>query len=159
MEPSTVYVHYGDDTFHQPNPITNRRCFTKPHGGLWASRKDDPHGWKNWCEDEEFRLDMFGCGFYFALKPGAKVLELSHEDQLKDLPKLNMFALHPCINYSFDDSCNLDFEALKKEYDAIELTNIGRLYFPLYGWDCNSILVMNPEVVEVLGSFNERRKS
>ena len=141
METGTVYVHYGDDTFREPNPIKNRNLFTKPYGGLWASREGDPEGWKSWCEAEEFRLDMFDQSFRFTLKPGTKVLELSHEDQLASLPQT-------CLCFGGD--YHLDFEELAKEYDAIEVTDIGCLYFPLYGWDCNSILIMNPEVVEIL---------
>ena len=141
MESNTVYIHYGDDTFRKPNPIKNIVWFTKPHGGLWASRANDPQGWKNWCETEEFRLNALGSYFLFTLKPEARVLELSHEDQLDNLPKL--------APYNKFDSCNLDFEKLAMEYDAVEVTNIGRLYYPLYGWDCNSILVMNPDIVIV----------
>lgn len=143
METGTVYVHYGDDTFREPNPIKNRKWFTKPYGGLWASRENDPDGWKSWCEAEDFRLDMFDQSFRFKLKSGAKVLELSHEDQLVDLPR------NLCSGYE-DYECYLDFEALAEKYDAIEVTDIRRLYFPLYGWDCNSILIMNPDVVEIL---------
>ena len=143
METGTVYVHYGDDTFRKLNPIINKRVFTKPYGGLWASRENDPDGWKSWCEAEEFRLDMFDQSFRFILKPGTKVLELSHENQLASLPKMMPYL-------GGFTSCYLDFETLAKEYDAIEVTDIGRLYFPLYGWDCNSILIMNPDVVEIL---------
>ena len=43
-----------------------------------------------------------------------------------------------CNNY-----CNRE---LKKEYDAIEIV-IDKLYWDLYGWDCDSILILNKEVV------------
>ena len=55
--------------------------------------------------------------------------------------------------------CCLDFELLTYEYDAIELhlsednsrgDFMECLYWVLYGWDCDSILIMNPDVVEVL---------
>ena len=45
--------------------------------------------------------------------------------------------------------CFLDFEKLSKSYDVIEV-NISAdrdLYWELYGWDCDSILVMNPSVI------------
>ena len=44
----------------------------------------------------------------------------------------------------------LDFEKLSKEYDAIEV-NISEcrdLYYSLYGWDCDSIVIMNPDIIE-----------
>ena len=50
--------------------------------------------------------------------------------------------------------CCLDFEKLSKDYDAIEVIDIGKFYWALYGWDCNSILIMNPDIVEVTGSYS-----
>lgn len=54
----------------------------------------------------------------------------------------------------------LDFEELAKEYDGIEVLMseednldlaIGEgLYWELYGWDCDSLLVFNKDIVEVL---------
>lgn len=54
----------------------------------------------------------------------------------------------------------LDFEKLAKEYDGIEVLmseedkldlEIGKgLYWELYGWDCDSLLVFNKDIVEVL---------
>ena len=147
MEQNAIYIHYGDDQLRVSDPIKNRQniTFTKPYGGLWASRENDPNGWKSWCESERFMLDTFDRYFRFTLKENAKVLRLIHEDQLIDLPKL-----HPYNHHDRSAECYLNFEMLAKEYDAIEVTNIGRLYWPLYGWDCNSILVMNPDILQVL---------
>ena len=39
-------------------------------------------------------------------------------------------------------------------YDAIEVIDIGKFYWALYGWDCNSILIMNPDIVEVTDSYS-----
>ena len=44
-----------------------------------------------------------------------------------------------------------DFEKMLADgWDAIEfrLSEDSELYWALYGWDCDSILVMNPDVVE-----------
>ena len=43
----------------------------------------------------------------------------------------------------------IDFEALAREYDVLEcsLSKYPSLYWSLYGWDCDSILVMNPNVI------------
>lgn len=151
MTSDTVYIHYGDDQFRTMNPIANRSYFTKPRGGLWASRENDPEQeergltWRRWCEKEEFRLDQFDRYFLFKLKEGAKVLELDSVEQLENLPKL--------APYNKNDEwseCRLDFEKLAKEYDAIEVSKIWRLYWALYGWDCDSILIMNPDIVDIL---------
>ena len=46
----------------------------------------------------------------------------------------------------------LDFEQLLKNgIDAVQLSLfIGNyeLYYKLYGWDCDSILIMNPDIIK-----------
>jgi hypothetical protein len=44
----------------------------------------------------------------------------------------------------------LDFEKLARDYDAVEIlagSNVD-LYYAFYGWDCDSILIMNPYVIK-----------
>lgn len=142
------YIHYGTTEFSKDKfkEIKNERLFTKPIGGLWASRVDSEYGWKNWTEDEHFRTEVYREDNYFKfkLKDEAKVLVINNAKQILDLPKQkNEF------NFSF--VC-LDFEKLAKEYDAIEvlISQDGKLYWDLYGWDCDSILIMNKEMVEVI---------
>lgn len=142
------YIHYGTTEFSKDKfkEIKNERLFTKSIGGLWASRVDSEYGWKNWTEDEHFRTEVYREDNYFKfkLKDEAKVLVIDNAKQILDLPKQkNEF------NFSF--VC-LDFEKLAKEYDAIEvlISQDGKLYWDLYGWDCDSILIMNKEMVEVI---------
>ena len=76
----------------------------------------------------------------FELAEGAKVLHLREPKDLTALP-----IVEPAITTWW---C-LDFEQLRKDgWDAVEV-EIGRLYWQLYGWDCDSILIMNPEVIVV----------
>lgn len=101
-----IYVHYGS-TFFEPSrnfPISNHRNWSKPFGGLWASRQDATFGWKDWCEREEFRECDENNSFKFQLCDNSKV------------------AIIHCIKA--DD-----------------------MYFGLYGWDCDSIVILNPSVV------------
>lgn len=144
-----VYIHYGHDKFRVPDPIKNIRFFTKPEGGLWASRKYYEFGWKDWCGNEEFHLDTFDKSFEFTLKDNANVLVLNNRDQLDDLPQIG----NPELAYNKENwtsTCYLDFEKLSQDYDAIELMNEQVFHWALYGWDCNSILIMNPDIVEVI---------
>lgn len=50
----------------------------------------------------------------------------------------------------------LDFEEIKKEYDAIEvlISEDDQLYWDLYGWDCDSLLILNKDIIKEL-SENE----
>ena len=135
------YIHYGSNEFdiNKFEKIKNKEEFVKPLGGLWASRKDISTGWMNWCKNTGFdtKLDEY---FIFSLKEDTKILTIDNNEQLKELPKLNN---------SFGLYCNLDFEKLSEEYDAIEvlISKDQNLYFSLYGWDCDSIVIMNPSKI------------
>lgn len=146
------YIHYGHTEFRRDlfSPIRNRVAFSKPFGGLWASSVDAEYGWKDWCKDNDFNTDRLGCSFEFALSDDANILHIYNTEQLQFLPNCKL--PFPC------SWCCPDFEQLlAKGYDAIELhlseensKNKGLfegLYWDLYGWDCDSILIMNPEVV------------
>ena len=39
-----------------------------------------------------------------------------------------------------------DFERVAKDYDFIDF-KVKELYYQLYGWDLDSILVLNPDVI------------
>ena len=52
--------------------------------------------------------------------------------------------------YGMSSWAILDFEKIYQKYDAVEI-NISSdymLYYFLYGWDCDSVLVMNPDVIK-----------
>ena len=138
-----MYIHYGHDQFDKNKfePIKNRPEITKPKGGLWASREDSNSGWRNWCENNEYKIDT-NKYFKFRLKDNAKILTLTDKAQLYDLPKAK--SILPIETFTM-----IDFEKLSEEYDAIEVfISSGKgLYFALYGWDCDSIVIMNPDII------------
>lgn len=51
------YIHYGHTKFDKDSftKIKNVDCSTKPRGGLWASDINTKYGWKEWCNENEFR--------------------------------------------------------------------------------------------------------
>ena len=142
------YIHYGHDYFDIENfdKISNNLLWTtKPKGGFWACQLDSEDNWKNWClknEDKEVDLNKY---FIFSLREDSRVLIIDNCDKLQDLPKTNfgndVIKRKVCTE--------LDFEQLSKEYDAIEvfISKDHNLYFELYGWDCDSIVIMNPEII------------
>lgn len=139
------YIHYGHNRFlpHRFKPVENDSCLPKPWGGLWASPVDAAYGWKEWCEIEGFHTDNLKKHFVFTLREDAKVLYITSEDQLSDLPKKKTFPYSSMW-------MAMDFEALSREgFDAVEvsISSDPRLYWSLYGWDCDSIVVMNPDVI------------
>lgn len=142
-----IYIHYGHKYFDARlfNEIKNRELgYVKPFGGLWASNINAEYGWKNWCEEQRFRECSIDNCFKFKLKEKAKVLTIDNAKTLKELPTID-------TPYELG-WVSLDFERLKEEYDAIEvlISNDDQLYWDLYGWDCDSILIFNKDCIELL---------
>lgn len=153
---SKKYIHYGHKKFDRRlfAPVKNGICFSKPEfGGLWASPVDAEFGWKDWCDQEKFRECDENNSFKFVLSENANIIHIYKVGDLGSLPKLtDQFGISL-------DMVLLDFEKLVEQgVDAVELhlseedhTGVGYLdglYWRLYGWDCDSILIMNPDIVE-----------
>lgn len=143
-----TYIHYGHKEYKPElfTKISNIPAMAKPSGGLWASDINAEFGWKDWCVENDFRECNSKDAFYFILNDNARVLTINSKEDLDDLPKVK-------DKYNLSSIWTmLDFEKLSKKYDAIEvnISNDYNLYYALYGWDCDSILVMNPDVVRVI---------
>lgn len=139
------YIHYGHNKFDisKFNKVVNSNIPTKPEGGFWASRIDALFGWKEWCIDRKYKIDLDN-SMVFSLSKDARILIIDNHKILEDLPKNERQQKH--INMC----AILDFERLSKEYDAIEvlISEDDELLYYLYGWDCDSILIMNPNIIE-----------
>ena len=147
------YIHYGSSEFCKKAfmPITSFEFLNKPRGGLWASPVGAARGWCDWVKDNEFYPRRLERSFEFELSENARVLELTPENVwhlplVKGAPDwiIERSELRP-----FGMIMGIDFEALAREWDVLEcsLTEYPELYWSLYGWDCDCILVMNPDVV------------
>lgn len=151
-----IYIHYGHATFDSNlfKPIQNEQCWIKPIGGLWASPIDAKLGWKDWCEREEFRECIEENSFIFTL-PEANIFVIDSVEKLKELPTI----ADPVWK---SISTLIDFKkCIEHGYDAIELNLSAdhRLYWELYGWDCDSILIMNPDKIKMETSTRVTMKS
>lgn len=137
---SLTVIHYGEKQY-QPSkikPIENEGC-VKPKGGLWTSPINSNWGWKDWCESENFRDCNEANSFKLKFKPDAKIIIIDSLKDLLGLPK-----------YNYHEKQYPDFELLATMCDAIWLTEKGQnethLSHPsLYGWDCESVLIINGE--------------
>ncbi len=149
----TTYIHFGHDSFDKTLGVKKEaldelshplRLNNKPPG-LWASPKDSKWGWKDWCEQESFRLNTFNKSFTFSLSDDAKILHIHFEDDI--YPYLdNVF---PDIDSIYAKKLNLS--KLMAEYDGIELhmSENKSLYSGFfYGWDCDSICIWNYDCIE-----------
>lgn len=154
---TNTFIHYGHRHYNKNIfvDIYNDPRSCKPRGGLWASRIDAPKSWKWWCEVEEypyFRPDKW---FKFIIKEDANILTINRTEMLKDLPKLPH---DPYMHLSFHTY--LDFEELRKEYDAVEvlISEDDELYNQMFCWDCDSIVILNKEIVEEIDSSENYNK-
>ena len=141
------YIHYGSSAFELErfSRISNTQYFTKPHGGLWASRADALYGWKNFSYENHIDCDLYK-NFKFTLLDNANVVHIYSVKDLESLPQ----------SKNEMGWVSLDFEKMLEDgIDAIELHLseehwngfLNSLYYKLYGWDCDSILIMNPDII------------
>lgn len=152
--PGKKYIHYGHKKFDRElfTSVRNGLEINKPgRGGLWASPVDSGRSWYNWAAGNRLFAGRLQTSFEFALSENARVLELT-PDNVWDLPEDSKAILPRDSLYSRDYwsmVTAMDFEVLAREYDAVEvsLTEYPEMYWTLYGWDCDCILVMNPDVI------------
>lgn len=124
---------------------------------MWGTPKSAQYGRKDWCEDQDFHTGKLESHFQFTLVPHASVLQINNKGDLSELPKIEPLILNekelPAISMPW---VLLDFEKLLADgVDAIQVNMSNdtatsfseRLYQALYGWDCDSILVMNKNVL------------
>lgn len=140
------YIHYGNTLFDRYafKKIQNHPFMAKPEGGFWASRVDARYGWKEWSSENDFGECKEENSFVFTLKENAKILEIHSVYDLEGLPRLEIKEQFRAMMWE-----HIDYEKLAKEYDAIEIfiSDDRNLYWSLYGWDCDSIVIMNPNVI------------
>lgn len=141
-------ITYGLGPFEreQFRDVSDVPFCNKARGGLWASPVDAEFGWKDWCYSEDFNLDRLGSWFTFDLVGRILVID-SYKDAEQSLAWID--ADERSSFPSFQAMCCPDFV-----WDAIHLTSNGeqetRFTRPrdLYGWDCESVFVMNPDVIQ-----------
>lgn len=140
------YIHYGHKTFDKTHfyPIKNIKGFTKPAGGLWASKINAPYGWKAWYDNNNYGECIEDNSFKFTFSANARILRINNCKELENLPKVDSI-------FNLSSWIFLDFEKLALYYDAIEIniSSDSNLYC-LYGWDCDSLLIMNPDIIQIM---------
>lgn len=143
-----IFIHYGHNMFNNNlwEEIHNIK-FCKPYGGLWASDINAKFGWKDFNKEERYTECNDNNSFKFKLKKGTKIYTINNLEDLKKLP------LEQSVPREIHDiSYCLDFEKIKQKFDALEV-NISKdkaLYWKLYGWDCDSILILNKECIQII---------
>lgn len=128
------------------SPVKNQRFgMNKPYGGLWTSTYNPEYGsdWIRWCIGNDFSTHFDG--FILYPKQDTRILTIDSLEDLKNI--FSEYGLKNELLFPFSEC--LDFEAISKDYDGVNLTENGqwetRFSFPhtLYGWDCESTVWTN----------------
>ena len=157
MSDDTIYIHYGSPEFNINKfcPISNIKLSNKPHGGLWASPANSEHDWRWWCLSNGYETARLNEHFSFKLKDDANICKIASKQDLNELNQqgfchdyTNLF-LYPqgYTNSSLypQDYYYPDFEKLVDAgFDGMAVAMNDSLYFALYGWDCDSLLIFDP---------------
>lgn len=106
----------------------------KPVGGLWLSVDG---GWERWCE-REMPQWLDGDAYDVTLSKDAQILIVDSIQEYKRLPRIE------------GDEEYIDYEEIFREYDAIQvmISQEPQLYMLMYGWDCDSMCIGNPCIIE-----------
>jgi hypothetical protein len=142
-----TYIHYGHKEFDINKFVApkSRQWNNKPTGGLWASRTDAKYGWKHWCENKNYDWCDLEQSFTFKVSDNANVIHINCVEDVKKLPDQK-------TDLDLTYIKTVDFEQLMSDgIDAIEfnISNDWNLYMALYGWDCDSILILNPDIIKM----------
>ncbi len=149
------YIHFGSNHYDKQRlerAVTSDKKYRrldKPNG-LWASPIDAKYGWKEWCENEEFRLEGLEESFEFTLSPEAKILRI---EKLSDAT--DYFIADRRIDYAntlITTVYSLNLPLIYDRYDAMEviLSNDWQTFHDInifYTWDVDSICVWNPDII------------
>lgn len=155
----SAYVHFGGQ--YAPgrfDPVRNRAFSNKPFGGLWASPEGSPFGWREWNKKTGLRKCDEKDSFRFTLSSDARVFRVWSAEDAERMPGRTDFEDEHGMRVTYP--ILPDFEVMANDYDAIDfrISKDGRLYRMLYTWDCDSILVLNKDVIRVLkGGQNGKR--
>lgn len=151
------YIHYGSLHFSEEkfdeckNQKRNLSRLNKPNFGFWGSPVDTDWGWKDWCKSEYFCLESFDKSFRFRLKNGSRILKVRMvKDVIKYTYERRIYS--PSMNCYFNDGYGIKFYEIMRKYDGLELIH-GDHYHelhsgPFYTWDCDSIVIWNPGIIE-----------
>lgn len=143
-ENQNLYLHYGTDIFRPElfKSIKNRENFNKPANGFWGTPINGGYTWRDYCQDElPYLCYLLNKVCLFRLKPGAKMIRIEKKEDVEEIKHYQKEGI-------YSTSYPLDYEQLAKEYDAIEWWKNDFTHWQFYGWDIDSIVVLNASAIE-----------
>lgn len=158
--PNKIYITYLEynNVFNSDLIETNLESIYptfKPKRAFWGSPSDAKFGWKEWCEREDFGNYNFNNPIKWKLKDDARIFNIDMNAVLNPNTIIKKYVLTNFYGLS------LDFKHMKNDdIDAIELLDakVGHEFYNelesgFYGWDCESIVVLNPSKIIFLNQY------
>lgn len=143
------------------NNIKNRQEFIKPDGGLWTSpympKEKFYSAWHEWCIKENYEIGLSDNAIIIELKDDTLFYCIDSQQDLIDF--IEIVGRQESIIEKAIGICNQvvpDWENASKIFDVIYLTEKGQIEtripydnfkYNLYGWDCESCLIMNYDCI------------
>ena len=171
-----TYIHYGSTTFDRNmilpiTEITFGYPYNKPNTGLWASDINAEYGWREWCESSGFRDCDESNSFKFRIRyphtiftietieDAIRFIKAYHRPHIDNRQPIRYCSVDELIQTIKTRNCALyhvlpDFKKMNDDgYSGLEITlskNYGIFYDLFYSWDCDSIVVWNPDEIIVI---------
>lgn len=162
---SSEYVHYGYSSeefdIGKFKKVRNLPFSTKPFGGFWASPTKcsriniiHPFDWKDFCHDEGYQPigKSLYKKFYFCLDVDSCIVTIENMDDYNALPK--MVAENEATGrkeefIDFEECIRQGIDAIEYAYSIVHRDENIRdeMDMKMWGWDCDSILIMNPNII------------
>lgn len=139
--------------------------FYKPNGGLWSSEFisriyciSEWHDYLLYEDQETASYKNINAGAIFTLKSNARILNIDSEEKIIELSQ-KYPSWHYILTHYDNPKLNIiDFEALSKDYDGVEVS-INKLGYNEPGltfssWSVNTLLLFNLNCIEKYQSID-----
>lgn len=139
--------------------------FYKPNGGLWSSEFisriyciSEWHDYLLYEDQETASYKNINAGAIFTLKNNAKILNIDSEEKIIELSQKYPSWHYILTHYDNPELNIIDFEALSKDYDGVEVS-INKLGYNKPGltfnsWSVNTLLLFNLNCIEKYQSID-----
>lgn len=128
----------------------------KPEEAFWGSPENAEYSWKDWCKSEDYGDYNFDHPIRWKLKDGSKIYTISLKSvtTINGINKISRYL----TNYCGSATPVLNYRQMRKDnIAAVELLDarvghlfINKLEVSFNGWDCNSIVVLDPSKIVFL---------
>lgn len=153
-----ILTHFSENewTFDQgfvypknPTDLQDERLTFKPKG-LWLS-DETQFGWKQWCENEDFRTEHLKVEKSFLLDPSS-ICILDSDTKIQHFDEEYRLSIRPDFTHVYI----IDWNRVSSKYKGILISpyswrmRMGPMWY--YGWDCASACIWDLSALTPLES-------